>query len=85
MSKPRPLGKKQLELLLSCASPSSLLVVGDGPVEQSLVQRELLAPKLKQRPKAWLRITPAGMRALADALESGLLDQFFKWPKGLES
>lgn len=78
----RPLGKNQLERLLGLASPCSLLVVGDGRVIQSLVKRGMLKPK-KGDPKAWLQITPAGMRALADAFEAGALDKFFNWPKGL--
>lgn len=79
---PRPLGKRQLERLLGLANPCHLLVVGDGPVIASLVKRGMLAPK-KGDPKAWLQITPAGMRTLAAAFEHGLLDQFFNWPKGL--
>lgn len=77
------LGKNQLERLLGLASPSMLLVVGDGRVVASLVKRGLLAPKKKSDPMAWLQITPAGMRALADAMETGQLEQFMKWPKGL--
>lgn len=73
----RPLGKNQLERLLGLANPSSLLVVGDA-VSESLVKRGLLAPKFEDKPDAWHRITPAGMRSLADAFEAGLLDQFFK-------
>lgn len=83
MSKPRPLGKNQLERLLGLASPYSLLVVGGEPVIESLAKRGLLKPKSKANPKSFMQITPAGMRALADAFEAGLLDQFFKWPKGL--
>lgn len=76
----RPLGKLQLERLLGLASPSMLLVVGDS-LSSSLVARGLLKPALKKRPNAWHRITPAGMRALADAYEAGKLDQFMsKFP-----
>ena len=81
----RPLGELQLKRLLGLASPSSLLVVGGDPVSESLVKRGLLAPKKIDDPKAWLQITPAGMRALADAFEAGKLNQFFKWPEGLRS
>lgn len=80
----RPLGKNQLERLLGLATPYSLLVVGDGPVIASLVKRGLLKPKKVADPMAFLQITPAGMRALADAFEAGQLDQFFKWPAGLQ-
>ena len=79
------LGKNQLQRLMGMASPSSLLVVGDDLVSRSLVKRGLVKPKLPDSPDAWLQITPAGMRALADAYEAGQLDQFFKWPPGLDS
>lgn len=81
----RPLGKNQLERLLGLASPGSLLIVAGDRVSQSLVQRGCLKPMKPDDQKAWLQITPAGMRALADAFEAGLLDQFFKWPEGLQS
>lgn len=73
----RPLGKRQLERLLAMASPSSLQVVGCAE-SRSLVKRGLLKPYFADNPDAWHRITPAGMRALADAFEAGRLDQFFK-------
>jgi hypothetical protein len=75
--KQRPLGKLQLERLMGMASPSSLLVVGDA-VSKSLVARGLLKPHFPDRPGAWHRITPSGLRALADAFESGRLDQFME-------
>lgn len=75
----RPLGKHQLERLMALASPSRLMVVGDK-VSASLVKRGLLSEYLPGRPDAWHRITPAGMRALADAFEAGHLDQFMKFP-----
>ena len=73
----RPLGKLQLQLLFGLASPSMLMIVGDK-VSGSLVKRGLLAPKFPESPDAWHRITPDGLRALADAYEAGLLDQFMK-------
>ncbi len=73
----RPLGKNQLERLLGLASPSMMLVVGDN-LSGSLVKRGLLAPRFPADPGAWHRITPAGMRALADAYEAGQLEQFMK-------
>ena len=79
----RPLGKNQLERLLGLANPCSLLVVGGEPVIESLVKRGLLKPKSKTNPKAFMQITPAGMRTPAGALEAGELDQFLNWPKGL--
>jgi hypothetical protein len=59
-----------------------LLVVGDS-LSKSLVKRGLLAPKKPGNPDAWHQITPAGLRALADAFEQGRLEQYFKWPEGL--
>jgi hypothetical protein len=73
----RPLGKLQLERLMGLASPSCLMVVGDK-VSKSLVTRGLLKPYFADNPEAWHRITPAGMRLLADAFEDGKLDQFMK-------
>jgi hypothetical protein len=78
-----PLGKNQLERLCGLASPSSLMIVGDG-VTLSLAKRGLLAPKKLDDPNAWLQITPAGLRVLADAFEAGLLEQFFSWPPGIK-
>jgi hypothetical protein len=75
--KPRPLGKLQLERLMGLASPSSLMVVGDA-VSKSLVARGLLRPYFPDNPDAWHRITPSGLRALADAFETGRLDQFME-------
>lgn len=74
----RPLGRNQIERLLGLASPSSLLIVGDDRVCRSLVTRGLLAPHFPNDRHAWLRITPAGMRVLAELYEAGCLDQFFK-------
>lgn len=76
----RPLGKLQLERLMGLASPGFLMVVGD-PVSKSLVKRGLLKPHFPDKPDAWHRVTPDGLRALADALEVGHLDQFMtKFP-----
>lgn len=73
----RPLGKLQLERLMGLASPSCLMIVGDA-VSTSLVKRGLLRPNFPDTPEAWHRITPAGMRVLADAYEAGQLEQFMK-------
>lgn len=74
----RPLGKNQLQRLLGLASPGCYLIVGGDRVSNSLIARGFVAPRFSDDPKAWLRITPAGMRALADAFEGGKLEQFFK-------
>lgn len=72
------LGKNQLERLMGLASPGCLLIVGNDKVSRSLVKRGLLWPKDDNDRFAWLGITPAGLRALADALEAGELQQFMK-------
>jgi len=73
----RPLGKNQLERLMGLASPSMILIVGDK-LSNSLVSRGLLRPNFPDAPEAWHRITPAGMRVLADAYEAGQLEPFMK-------
>lgn len=78
------LGKKQIERLLSLASPASLLIVGGDRISVSLVKRGLLKPQDGNDRNAWLQITPAGMRVLADLLEAGQLEPFFNWPKGMK-
>jgi len=70
----RPLGKKQLRLLLGMGSPAMLLLTPIGRLEASLLKRELIA---KTKGGAH-RITPAGMRQLADAYEAGHLDRFMR-------
>jgi hypothetical protein len=54
-----------------------MLVVGDT-ISKSLVKRGLLKPNFPDDPDAWHRITPAGMRVLADAYEAGQLAQFMR-------
>jgi len=54
-----------------------MLIVGDA-LSKSLVKRGLLKPNFPDNPEAWHRITPAGMRVLADAYEAGHLEQFMK-------
>ena len=73
----RPLGKHQLCLLASMASPFSLVVVGDG-ISRSLVKRGLLGVHWNPRKDrdGFLGITPAGLRTLADQMQAGKLEQF---------
>ncbi len=68
------LGKHQLCLLASMASPFSALVVGDK-VSRSLVDKGLLAPHFSDK-DAWHGITAKGLRELADQFEAGNLNQF---------
>lgn len=73
----RALGRLQLDLLAKLASPSLFLVVGK-PLSTSLVRRGLMrahgAPAPPNDPHGgFVQITPAGLRALADAWEAGRL------------
>ena len=73
------LGKHQLCLLASMASPFNLLIVKDK-IAMSLVRRGLLEPRdfpKRDDDDAFFGITPAGLRAVADALQSGQLEQFY--------
>lgn len=71
------LGKHQLCLLATMASPFSLLVVGDK-LSASLASKGLLEPRgRKDLSEGFLGITPTGLRSLADALERGDVEQFF--------
>ena len=74
------LGKHQLCLLATMASPFSLLIVPDK-VALSLHKRGLLASRSQRfasgEEKDCLSVTPTGLRALADALERGDIEQFF--------
>lgn len=71
----RALGKQQLGLLAALGSPNRFLIVGDRREAQSLLRRGLLmahAPATPEVPwDTYLQITPAGLRALADAFEAG--------------
>ena len=66
----RPLGKHQLELLAGLACPGRALIV-PGKVSESLVRRGLLKC---YDDGSFSCITPNGLRALADALEAGKVD-----------
>ena len=68
------LGHHQLSLLMAMGSPSMILVTPDR-IARSLQKHGLIAP---WRDAGALRITPAGMRALADAYEAGALEQFMR-------
>ncbi len=68
----RPLGRRQISALLRLASPELVQIVPDR-ITRTLVKRgdvELLANN------AWARITPQGLRSLADLLEQRKLDEF---------
>lgn len=69
---PRPLGRKQIELMRGLASPGMFLVIGN-PVVESLCRRGFAKCHDPER-GAMYQITPAGMRHLADEWEAGRID-----------
>lgn len=66
------LGRRQIEMLCMMGSPS-MVKLGTGRVAESLQRRGLLTDDRCPR------ITPAGLRALAAALEGGRCDHLL-WP-----
>ena len=65
------LGKHQLAMLASLAGTHRALVVPDS-VTRSLCKRGLMMPG-GTKTDGFLVMTPAGYRAVADALESGAI------------
>lgn len=63
------LGKNQLEMLTVLGCPGRFLVVPDK-LSDSMVKRGLL-----HSVDGFVCITPAGLRALADAVEAGTVKQ----------
>lgn len=60
-------GKRQIELLITLATPNRLLVVGDK-ISDALVRRGMLK---EDQERCGIGITAAGLRALADAMDRG--------------
>lgn len=60
-------GARQLELLITLATPNRLLVIGDK-VSDALVRRGLLMEREK---RCGIGITAAWLRTLAEAMERG--------------
>lgn len=71
------IGARQLELLFTMASPAMVLLTPRAEA-RSLARHGLLQPYGSTGEA--LRISPAGLRTLADALEHGALDRFMKPP-----
>lgn len=69
--------KTQAERLCTLARPGTLLVsgiTGEKRVWRSMLKHEWVKPDDPENtPENGLEITPAGLRALADALEQGVL------------
>lgn len=79
------LGKHQLNFLAGMAGTGSAVIVGDKLV-RSLAKRGLLR-SLSEKGSSFYTITPDGLRAVADALDSGALpmttiDNFRNTAKG---
>ena len=72
-----PLGARQIELLRGLANPCALVVPDN--ISRSLVKRGLLAA---EPDGSFAHITPAGLRALADAADSGRVQLFRKTNDG---
>ena len=73
-----PLGKRQRDLLARFGGLRRALVVGDK-ISESLVARGLLAqdpPLAGHRYGGMVRMTLAGLRALADEVEAGRVKLF---------
>lgn len=64
------IGKEQLRLLILLGSPSMLMVTPPDKSARGLIKRGLL------RDDKGTRITPLGLRALADELEAGRVEQY---------
>jgi hypothetical protein len=63
------IGKKELELLIIMASPVNAWRAEGDPISRVLIHRGLM-----HEPSPGIaRITPEGLRALADAMDDGLL------------
>lgn len=69
----RRIGRKQADLLSFAASPAMMLLT-PGAVSRSLVKRGLMR---EEAPGGACCITPAGLRALAGALDEGVIDDAF--------
>lgn len=69
------LGKHQLALLAAMGNPGMIALTA-GKVARSLARRGLL--QAYGRSSSALQISPAGLRALADAHGAGLLQQFMR-------
>lgn len=74
----KALGKRQEQRLAALALGSFQIVASDR-VAQSLARRGLTKAAGRDA-DAFHRITPAGLRALADAMQAGRLDEWTRLP-----
>lgn len=80
------LGKRQIDLLAGLGHVGSALIL-PTPITDSLVKRGLMRPT-GDKPgteNGFLVLTPAGYRAIADAIEAGLIPWPPDWPQLLRS
>lgn len=71
------LGKKQIEMLIMLGAPTMVLLT-PGRSEHALVARGLLRSHKGTKGGEACCIAPAGLRALADAMEAGMVDDAIK-------
>lgn len=69
------LGDRQIEALTSVGNPTMTWLCGSSKIMQTLRQKGCVRPLNPKEPDACLAITPAGLRALAEALEAGRIEQ----------
>lgn len=71
------IGKKQLRTLMSLGAPHMVLITPDK-VSESLVRRGLLKHDSHVPESKACRITPDGLRVLADEMEAGRVDDLIE-------
>lgn len=76
----RPLGKHQRDALASMADPT-IAAISSDKTWRALAKRGLVRSLAKDKDSFFV-ITPAGLRALADELESGRIKQELPTKKG---
>lgn len=77
--------RKQYDYMLRLGSGAALVVGGRRETEMYLRRGWVTAkhnPDAKQYPYSWVRITPEGLRALADAVEKYGLPDFVRRSEG---
>lgn len=74
------IGPDQLRYLIMCGSPTVYGFVTDR-MTRAMVKRGLIAPPPGSTGSGVVRITAAGLRALADAMEDGRVDATIKLMK----
>jgi hypothetical protein len=68
--------EKQYTLLRALGSPNTMLVIGTRRDVAPLLRRGWVTAEDREKHYAWVRITAAGCRALADAIDRYGLPEF---------